>query len=104
MNMINCDNPEIVKSIWYAISVDYFECGTDGSWMLPIIYRELDEKEMAQLFIYSISIPWTGKAETFRQMIQNKAHHAMLADALYQSCKAYCYASAKASEALEILN
>jgi hypothetical protein len=104
INMINCDNPEIVKSTWYAISVDYFECGMDGSWMFPIMYYELDEADMAQLIIYSISIPWTGKAETYRQMIQNKAHHAMLADALYHSCKAYCYTSAKASEALEILN
>ncbi|NOQ75847.1 MAG: hypothetical protein GQ574_27830 [Crocinitomix sp.] len=36
-------------------------------------------------------------------MIQHTDHHEMLANALYHSCKAYCYESAKSSEALEIL-
>jgi hypothetical protein len=104
MNMINCDNPKIVESIWYAISVDYFECSTAGSWMFPIMYKELAEKDMKKLLMYSISIPWKDKVETYREMIDTAAHHEMLADALYHSCNAYCHTSAKSSEALEILN
>lgn len=104
INMINCTNPKIVDSIWYAISVDYFECNKNGSWMFPIMYEKLNERNMEKLMMYSISIPWKSKMETYRKAIQNKKHHELLADTLYHSCKAYCHGSAKASEALEILN
>lgn len=44
--MINSSNPKIVESIWYHISVNYFECGADGIWLFPTMYKELPEPDM----------------------------------------------------------
>lgn len=103
INMINSNNSEVVKSIWYAIGVDYFECGTEGYWLFPKIYQTLPERHLEKLIRYSISIPWKDKVETYRKMSLNTHHHAALADALYFSCEAFCHGSCKSSEAIEIL-
>lgn len=103
VNMINCNNKEIVESTWYTLAVDYFECTTEGAWLFPKMYQVLSGKNLEKLVCYSISIPWKYKIETYRSMILNTNHHEILADAIYRSCKAYCYGSCKSSEAIEIL-
>jgi hypothetical protein len=103
MNMIVCNNPAIVDSVWYAIGVDYFECGNHGGFLFPIMYDQLPDKHIAQLVMASISIPWKGKVQTYRKIAANKAYHKMLAQALEDSCHAYCNGSAKSSEAMKIL-
>ncbi len=103
INMTNSCNPKVVESIWYAIGVDYLECGDESSWMFPRMYKEMPERDMKQLIIASISTPWKHKVETYREMVLNPDHHGMLAEALEHSCKAYCFESAKCSEAMEIL-
>ncbi len=103
--MFESENDEIKESIWYAIGVNYFECGNDGYWLFKDLFNLSNQKAKEQLLQYSISISWEGKVETY-QMIAQKYHdfHQQLADALLNSCHAYCYESLKPWEALEILN
>ncbi|MCU0436552.1 MAG: hypothetical protein MUC49_01475 [Raineya sp.] len=102
-NMIVCDQKEIQDSVWYSLGVDYFECGPHGKYLFPRLYDSLPDSQIERLMMSSISIPWKDKATTYRNAIQRKEHHVFLAIALEHSCKAYCYHSAIASEALEIL-
>jgi hypothetical protein len=104
MNMIICNDIKIIDSIWYAIGVDYFECGTHGTSLLPKMYEELPENQIPKLIKYTNSIPWNDKLETYKQIVLNQQQHTILATALYDSCHAYCFGSVKASEAMEILN
>lgn len=104
MNMIVCNNPAIKESIWYAMGVDYFECGTDGAFLFLPMYEGLPDADIPQLVRYSSSIQWESKVITYHQMMKNREHHTILANALQDSCGAYCYGSANAAEALKILN
>lgn len=102
-NMIVGSDSEVSESIWYALSVNYFECGMDGYWLFPILYASLPEDEQAQLIEHSISIDWEGKVNTYRQIVQQKPQHEILAEAIYNSCSAYCIGAINPSEALPIL-
>lgn len=103
MNMMNSCDDKVVASIWYALGVDYFECTDDGAWLFPRMYEELPEALKARLLRNSISIPWKAKKATYEKMIQNQAHHEMLARALQASCRAYCHGSIRSSEAMALL-
>ncbi len=104
VNMIVGYDSQITESIWYALSVNYFECGMDGYWLLPLMYKMLPEDEVIELIGRSSSIDWEGKVGTYRAAISNQEFHEPLADALYKGCQAYCVGSIKPSEALSILN
>ncbi|MBL0684082.1 hypothetical protein [Aquimarina mytili] len=104
INMIVCDNDKIVKSIWYALGVDYFECGDDGGWLFSKMYKKLPDNEACKLIESSGSIPWGDKVQTYQKIVKNKDYHESLAIAIQYSVNAYCYGSAKSSEAIEILN
>lgn len=102
-NMICCDDAEVQESIWYAIGVNYFECGTSGYWLFLPLYRQLPEKELERLILHSCSIDWGAKKEAYHEVAKNKKHHRFLAEALYDSTNAYCYGAIKASEGLAVL-
>lgn len=104
INMIVCYNLEINKSVWYAIAVDYFECGTDGKWLFAPLYKQLPDYEIEELIQYSISIDWVAKKDCYWLVLANKNHHQFLAEAIMGSCSAYCFGAIKSSEALEILD
>jgi|GEM_PF-6391025 len=101
-NMIVASNSEVQSSIWYALSVNYFECGMDGYWLLPILYDLLPWDEKVQLIKSSGSVDWPGKIATYRHALEEPGLHMPLWDALYASCQAYCIGAIKSSEALPI--
>jgi len=102
-NMVCCDNAEIRESIWYAIAVNYFECGDSGYWIFLPLYRQLPDDELEKLIKYSSCIHWAAKKEAYNEVVKTEKHHLYLANALYNSTNAYCLGAIKSSEGLAIL-
>lgn len=104
VKMMVCDHSEINESLWYAIGVNYFECGMDGFWLLPLMFDQVPHSERDGLIEKTLSIDWAGKVDTYKRVAATNQHQEALLSAIYHSCHAYCFEAAKASEALEILN